>query len=91
MSTHVRIRRPAGPKVASKAMLKSDLLTPKAMVEATGGYAELQPVASGPPATADLVAAKPECGVDCERERAVSSHPPSGRPRQRRRRAAQIQ
>jgi len=27
---------------------KSDLLTPKNMVETKGGYAELQPIASGP-------------------------------------------
>ena len=60
------------------AMKKSDLLNPKQMVEAKGGYAELQPVASGPtaavPADTDAVT---ECGVDCERELAASKTPAS--------------
>ncbi len=62
------------------AMKKSDLLNPKQMVEAKGGYAELQPVASGPaaavPADTDAVT---ECGVDCERELAASKTRRAGR------------
>lgn len=70
------------------AMKKSDLLNPKQMVEAKGGYAELQPVASGPtaavPADTDAVT---ECGVDCERELAASKTPASKTPASKTRRA----
>lgn len=57
------------------AMKKSDLLNPKKMVETTGGYAELQPVSTGPPTGDERDAGVTECGVDCERDRARRPSP----------------
>lgn len=91
MSTDGRSRIRVRSKQTSKAMLKSDLLTPTAMVEATGGYAELQPVAGSSPVRADPATATPDCDSACERERVAADQPSSGRSRQRRRRAAGVQ